>query len=100
MQSDNEDHHEEERPKKKTSKVAKPDLAKVFELKKDEEVECEECHKKLHNDDVSMMRQLIKKYDDDFSAMFRDIKMNFMQYSKGQLKAKCKAYYYYGHDKK
>ena len=51
-------------------------------------------------DDISMMRQLIRKYGDDFSSMFKDIKLNFMQYSKGQLKAKYKAYFFYGHDKK
>ena len=44
-----------------------------------------------------MMRQLIAKYGDDFKAMFKDIKMNFMQYSKGQLKAKYKSFYFYGH---
>jgi hypothetical protein len=32
--------------------------------------------------------------------MFKDIKINFMQYSKGQLKAKYKAYFHYGHDGK
>lgn len=81
-------------------KAKKPDLAKVFNLKAKEEVKYEECHKKLNSDDVSMMRQLIKKYGEDFKAMFRDIKLNFMQYSKGQLKAKYKSYFFYGHDKK
>ena len=97
MQSDSDN---EIKPQKKNSKAAKPDLAKVFDLKKQEEVKYEECHKKLNSDDVSMMKQLIAKYGNDFKRMFVDIKLNFMQYSKGQLKAKYNSYYHYGHDKK
>ena len=52
LQSESE---EEAKPKKKSTKP-KPDLTKVFNLKKDEEVKYEECHKKLHMDDVSMMK--------------------------------------------
>lgn len=81
LQSDNEE-EEETKPNKKSTKAI-PDLTKVFKLKAQEEVKYEECHKKLHMDDISMMRQLIRKYGDDFSAMFKDIKLNFMQYSKG-----------------
>ena len=54
LQSDNEE-QEEVKPRKKSSK-AKPDLVKVFELKPQEEVKYEECHKKLHLDDISMMK--------------------------------------------
>lgn len=32
--------------------------------------------------------------------MFKNIKLNFMQWSKGELKKKHKAYYEQGHDKK
>ena len=69
-----------ELPQRQEPKV---DLAKVFKLKQPEEVKYEDCVKKLHSDDVSMMKQLIAKYGDDFSKMFKDIKLNFMQYSKG-----------------
>ncbi len=54
----------------------------------------------MSSDDVPMIRKLIAKYEDDIKSMFRDIKLNFMQYSKGQLKSKLKAYYHFGHDKK
>ena len=96
LHSDDED---DTKTKKKSSKPV-PDLNKVFKLKNTAEVKYEEIHKKLNMDDVSMMKQLIRKYGDDFSAMFRDIKTNFMQYSKGQLKSKYKSYFFYGHDKK
>lgn len=76
------DDEEESKTKKKSSKPV-PDLNKVFKLKNTAEVKYEETHKKLNMDDVSMMKQLIRKYGDDYSAMFRDIKTNFMQYSKG-----------------
>jgi nucleolar protein 16 len=96
LHSDDED---DSKTKKKSSKPV-PDLNKVFKLKNTAEVKYEETHKKLNMDDVSMMKQLIRKYGDNFSAMFRDIKTNFMQYSKGQLKSKYKSYFFYGHDKK
>ena len=47
---------------------------------------------KLRGDDVNIMRRLIEKYDDDFEAMFRDIKLNYMQWAKGELKRKHQAY--------
>ena len=84
----------------KKSKAVKPDLVKVFDLKQPEEVKYEECIKKLTSDDVAIMKKLINKYGDDIKSMFKDIKLNFMQYSKGQLKNKHKAYYHFGHDKK
>ena len=59
----------------------------------------EECVKKLSSDDISMMKQLIAKHQDNFKAMFKDIKVNFMQYSKGQLKNRYKAFFHFGHDK-
>lgn len=46
-----------------------------------------------------MMKQLIAKHQDNFKAMFKDIKVNFMQYSKGQLKNRYKAFFHFGHDK-
>jgi len=55
---------------------------------------------KLRGDDVFIMERLIKKHSDDFDAMFRDIKLNYMQWSRGQLKTKSKSYFAYGMDKK
>ena len=68
-------------------------------MKQKEDVVYEECVKKLSSDDASMMRQLIARYGDNFKKMFADIKLNFMQYSKGQLRTKYRAFYHYGHDK-
>ena len=48
---------------------------------------------KLRGDDVDIMKSLIDKYDDDFDAMFKDIKLNYLQWSKTVLKTKHKAYY-------
>lgn len=86
-------------PVKKGVEV-KPDLAKVLGLKNADEVKFEDTVKKLNGDEVSMMRQLIAKYGDNFKAMQRDIKINFMQYSKGQLKSKYRSYFHFKHDKK
>ena len=54
---------------------------------------------KLRGDDVGIMKSLVAKYDDDAGAMSRDIKLNYMQWSKGQCKKNLKAYYAHGHDK-
>lgn len=42
------------------------------------------------------MKRLIEKYDDDFDDMFKDIKLNYMQWSKGELKKKYKAMHAHG----
>ena len=47
---------------------------------------------KLRGDDLLIMRSLIKKYDSNFDRMFMDISLNYMQWSKGELKKKYKAY--------
>ena len=44
---------------------------------------------KLRGDDVGIMRRLIKKYGDDVEKMFRDVGLNYMQWSKSELKKKC-----------
>ena len=46
---------------------------------------------KLRGDDLIIMRRLVKKHSDDVEAMFRDIKVNYMQWSKSELKIKIKA---------
>ena len=46
---------------------------------------------KLRGDDLILMRRLVKKHDDDVEAMFRDIKVNYMQWSKSVLTVKIKA---------
>ena len=48
--------------------------------------------KKLRGDDVHIMKRLIDKYGDNVDRMFMDIKLNYMQWSKGELKIKIKAY--------
>ena len=99
MQSDSEE--EQAQAAKQAVKDAKrPDLTKVFDLKKPEEVKYEECIKKLTSDDIQLMRKLIAKYGDDIKSMFKDIKLNFMQYSKGQLRNKHKAYVHFGYGNK
>ena len=44
------------------------------------------------------MRKLIKKYDDDIDKMFKDVKLNYMQWSKSKLKVNLKAYFDYHQD--
>ncbi|CDW86839.1 UNKNOWN [Stylonychia lemnae] len=68
----------------------KPKLTELFDLQSAKEFK--KTGKKLSSDDASMMKQLINKYGDDFKKMFKDIKLNFMQYSKGQLKEKYRTY--------
>ena len=47
---------------------------------------------KLRGDDLFIVERLVNKYGDDLGAMARDIKINYMQWSKGELKKKTKAY--------
>ena len=54
---------------------------------------------KLRGDDVTIMKDLVAKYDDNISSMVRDIKTNYMQWSKSELSKKYKAYYAHNHDK-
>ena len=101
MSSDEELSQEEQSDEEEVvvpAKSQKPDLVEVFGIRAD--AKFVETPNKLNCDDVSMMRQLIKKYGDNFKAMFKDIKLNFMQYSKGQLKQRYKAFHHYGYDKK
>ena len=44
---------------------------------------------KLRGDDVGIMHRLYKKHGDDVDKMFRDIGLNYMQWSKSELKKKC-----------
>jgi len=92
-----EDLSEEEAPKRRGP--AKPDLAKVFDLKPESETPFKETVKKISSDEVSIMRQLIAKYGDNFKLMFKDTKLNFMHYSKGQLKQRYRSYHHFGHAK-
>jgi Ribosome biogenesis protein Nop16 len=103
MSEDESSEEEQKKPVPKSNRFTKPepgkaDLAQIFGLKNEKDIVYEDCVKKLSSDDASMMRQLIRKYGDDFKRMFVDIKLNFMQYSKGQLKAKYRSYFHYGHD--
>lgn len=95
IDSDSEEASEVEAPKG----PAKPDLAKVFDLKPESETPFKETVKKISSDDVSIMRQLIAKHGDNFKLMFKDTKLNFMHYSKGQLKQRYRSYHHFGHAK-
>ena len=97
IDSDEDFSEEEEAPKQKAP--AKPDLAKVFDLRPESEAPFKETVKKISSDDVSIMRQLIAKYGDNFKLMFKDTKLNFMHYSKGQLKQRYRSYHHFGHAK-
>ena len=39
--------------------------------------------------EADYLRRLIVKYDDDYTAMFRDIKLNYKQYTKNYLRRRC-----------
>ena len=53
---------------------------------------------KLRGDDIFIVERLIKKYDDDFDSMYKDIKLNYMQWSKSELKTKYRSYHAYSMD--
>lgn len=38
------------------------------------------------------IEELIRKYGDDYDAMFRDIKLNIYQHTAAQLRKKCQKY--------
>jgi len=48
--------------------------------------------KKLRGDDVFIVKRLVDKYGEEIDRMFMDIKINYMQWSKSELKKKIKAY--------
>eukprot|EP00347_Sterkiella_histriomuscorum_P008176 403346091 len=88
----------EDQEKIKKQKKETPALNELFDDIKVNEYK--QTGKKLSVDDASMMKKLIAKYGDDIKSMFRDIKLNFMQYSKGQLKEKYRLYFQHLSDKK
>ena len=97
----NEIYQELQEYKKKKKAKQKHTLSDVFAgmLPNKEDIVPAIPQAKLRGDDVHIMARLIKKYDDDFDAMHRDIKLNYMQWSKGQLKTKYKSYFAHGTDK-
>ena len=52
---------------------------------------------KLRGDDVNIMMDLIAKHKEDISSMVKDIKTNYMQWSKSEVTTKYKAYYAHNH---
>ena len=54
---------------------------------------------KLRGDDITIMKSLIAKHEDDLGAMTKDIKLNYMQWSKSVVATKYKAYYTHNHHK-
>ena len=55
---------------------------------------------KLRGDEVAYVRNLVNKYGDDFLAMAKDIKVNVMQWSRGECKKMHSRYFAHGMDKK
>ena len=47
---------------------------------------------KLRGDDVHIMERLYAKYGDDVDKMYRDIKINYMQWSPSELRRFLRAY--------
>ncbi len=69
------------------------DLSEVFKsLKPQSEAKFEKTIKKLNEDETKIVQKLIAKYENNYRGMQRDIKLNFMQWSKGQAKKKCETY--------
>ena len=46
---------------------------------------------KLRGDDLIITKSLIKKYGEDVDLMSRDIKLNYMQWSKSKINTNLKA---------
>jgi hypothetical protein len=95
---DSESSYGEEVPQEPLQKKPKVDLVDLFKLK--EGVEHVKTIKKLSSDDIPIMRKLVNKYGDNISKMFRDIKLNYMQWSKGELRKKYDAYMQHNDSKK
>ena len=53
---------------------------------------------KLRGDDLLITRELVNKHGDNIKAMTRDIKLNYMQWSKSVVAKMHKAYFAHGHD--
>lgn len=48
---------------------------------------------KLAFEEDTLCQKMVKKYGDDTVKMFKDIKMNYLQWSIGQIKMKLKVYH-------
>eukprot|EP00355_Strombidium_rassoulzadegani_P006234 CAMPEP_0168628166 /NCGR_PEP_ID=MMETSP0449_2-20121227/11694_1 /TAXON_ID=1082188 /ORGANISM="Strombidium rassoulzadegani, Strain ras09" /LENGTH=159 /DNA_ID=CAMNT_0008670557 /DNA_START=56 /DNA_END=532 /DNA_ORIENTATION=- len=64
------------------------DLNDLFpgQFKSKDEIEEYPSEPKLRGDDLQIVMRLVKKYKDDVDTMFKDIKLNYMQWSKSILK--------------
>mmetsp|Transcript_39519 Transcript_39519/g.45379 ORF Transcript_39519/g.45379 Transcript_39519/m.45379 type:complete len:180 (-) Transcript_39519:70-609(-) len=49
--------------------------------------------KRLSEDDIKYCKKLVDKYGDDTRSMFRDIKLNILQWSEGEIAKKLKIYH-------
>ncbi len=49
-------------------------------------------HKRLTFDEKKICERMKKMYGEDEDAMFRDIKVNYLQWSRGEVRAKMKIY--------
>ena len=61
----------------------------VFQFKRDMKPYASQS--KLRGDDLLIMKTLIKKYGEDVDKMSRDIKLNYLQWSKSKLNINLKA---------
>ena len=70
------------------------DLSKIFTLNSQKDVK--PTVKKLREDEISIVEKLVKKHGDDTSKMFRDIKINYEQWTAGVIKKKLASYEHFG----
>jgi len=83
-----EDESEEEAP------IVSVDPQTLFpEIKSEKLAPFRKTPHKLAFEEDKLCAQMVKKYKEDTKKMFKDIKMNYLQWSEGQIKMKLKVYY-------
>lgn len=75
---------------------SRKDLTQLFpEIKPLDECDVSLTKKKLKHDEVKIVERLIAKYGagpENHGRMFKDIKLNYLQWSKGQISQKIQVY--------
>ena len=76
------------------TKKPKKDLGEVFtDIKKEEDCIIEKTKGRLKHDEKSICTKLVKKYGpENYAKMSKDIKTNYLQWSKGQCAKNVKLY--------
>lgn len=60
-------------------------MTKIFpEIKQLSECVIEKTKKHLKHDEVQICQRLVNKYNQDYTKMAKDLKINYLQWSKGQ----------------